>query len=386
MKPVARDQEVWFGVCFTGWGQARRRRTGRSTPPGYGFRRMRLDVAVGRALRGPGRARHAPVELRLRRRLRRAGSPAPLVRSVRGADVALWQARDQFGRKRRRSRALRRMGAGDGRVGRHRRGVRARARRAKASRACSRRAARSGCASSPRSSRRPTTSRTRVVAADLADAGRAPGGSPTRSRISRSPCSSTTPASATPGRFEKLDAERLREMVQLNCVAPVVLTHRLLPAMRARGRGAIMITGSVAGRQALPLHGVYSATKAFDLLFGESLWAELEDSGIDVLVLEPGSTETEFQQVADETRAAGEPAARRGGSWRSTRSGGSPRWSRAGSTGCAPTSLASFRVPSPFWPRNASSARTRRRRCSSRGRSRLPAMRHGWLRAGAVIQ
>ena len=111
------------------------------------------------------------------------------------------------------------------------------------------------------------------------------------------------------GRFEKLDPARLREMVQLNCLAPVLLTHRLLPGMRARGRGAIVITGSVAGRQGLPLHGVYSATKAFDLLFGESLAVELEDQGIDVLVLEPGSTETEFQQVANETPHPGESAA-----------------------------------------------------------------------------
>ena len=111
------------------------------------------------------------------------------------------------------------------------------------------------------------------------------------------------------GRFEKLDPNRLREMIQLNCLAPVLLTHRLLPGMRARGRGAVVIVGSVAGHQGLPLHGVYSATKAFDLMFGESLAVELEDHGIDVLVLEPGPTETEFQQVARETPHVGQSAA-----------------------------------------------------------------------------
>jgi short-subunit dehydrogenase len=111
------------------------------------------------------------------------------------------------------------------------------------------------------------------------------------------------------GRFDKQDAGRLAEMVALNCTAPVVVTRLVLPRMLERGRGAILITGSVAGRQPLPLHAVYAATKAFDLLFGEALWSELRGRGIDVLVLEPGSTETEFQEVAGELPHAAESAA-----------------------------------------------------------------------------
>ena len=111
------------------------------------------------------------------------------------------------------------------------------------------------------------------------------------------------------GRFEKQDLERLRAMLQVNCWAPVLLTARLLPGMRERGRGAVVITGSVAGRQPLPLHGVYSATKSFDLLLGESLWGELRGSGIDVVVIEPGPTETEFQDVAGELSHPGQSAA-----------------------------------------------------------------------------
>jgi len=92
------------------------------------------------------------------------------------------------------------------------------------------------------------------------------------------------------GRFDKQDTERLRDMVAVNCVAPTVLTSRILPGMRARRRGAGILTGSVSGRQALPLHAVYSATKAFDLLLGEALFVEMREEGVDVLVLEPGST------------------------------------------------------------------------------------------------
>jgi hypothetical protein len=111
------------------------------------------------------------------------------------------------------------------------------------------------------------------------------------------------------GRFDKQDPERLRAMVEVNCVAPTVLANRLLVAMRERGRGAMIITGSIAGRQPLPRHALYGATKAFDLLLGEALWAEYRGTGVDVLVLEPGPTESEFREVAGETRAVGEPAA-----------------------------------------------------------------------------
>ncbi len=108
------------------------------------------------------------------------------------------------------------------------------------------------------------------------------------------------------GRFERQDPSRLREMLELNCVAPMLLTHALLPRLHARGRGAVLFTGSQAARQPLPLHAVYAATKVFDGFLGEALWAELRGSGIDVLVVEPGSTATEFQQVAGELPHAGQ--------------------------------------------------------------------------------
>ena len=111
------------------------------------------------------------------------------------------------------------------------------------------------------------------------------------------------------GRFAKHDVRRLQDMVQLNCVAPVVMTARLLPGLQARGRGAIIILSSTAGHQPLPFNAVYAATKAFDLSVGEALWAELQGSGIDVLVVQPGPTVTEFQAVAGETPHEGEPAA-----------------------------------------------------------------------------
>jgi short-subunit dehydrogenase len=111
------------------------------------------------------------------------------------------------------------------------------------------------------------------------------------------------------GRFDRQDPERLTALVQLNCVAPVTLTAALLPKLRERGRGALIFTGSVAGSQPLPLHATYAASKAFDNLLAEGLWGELRGSGIDVLALEPGSTESEFHAVAEELPHEGEPAA-----------------------------------------------------------------------------
>ena len=117
------------------------------------------------------------------------------------------------------------------------------------------------------------------------------------------------------GRFDLADAETLRSLVAVNCEAPVLLTHAFVQGMRERGRGGVLITGSVSGLQPLPLHAVYAATKAFDHFLGEALWAELRASNIDVTVLEPGTTDTEFHEVAGELPHAGVPpeeVARRG--------------------------------------------------------------------------
>jgi short-subunit dehydrogenase len=104
------------------------------------------------------------------------------------------------------------------------------------------------------------------------------------------------------GRIAGQQRSRLEAMVQLNCTAVVGLTSALLPGLLARGKGAVIFVGSVAGRQPIPLHAVYSATKGFDLLFGEGLWGELLGTGVDVTVLQPGPVATEFEAVAGEAR------------------------------------------------------------------------------------
>ncbi len=103
------------------------------------------------------------------------------------------------------------------------------------------------------------------------------------------------------GRFERAPYDRLLEMVRLNCVTVTALSRLFLPAMRARGRGAMIIVASAAGYQPIAFAAAYGATKAFDLLLAEALWAENRGNGVDVLAVSPGPVDTEFQVVAGES-------------------------------------------------------------------------------------
>lgn len=100
------------------------------------------------------------------------------------------------------------------------------------------------------------------------------------------------------GEFAELDAEQQARMVDVNCRAPLLLTHAFLPAMRARGTGGVVFVASIAGYQPTPMYAAYGATKAFGLMLAEALWAELREAGVAVLAVSPGYTPTEFQEVA----------------------------------------------------------------------------------------
>jgi short-subunit dehydrogenase len=94
------------------------------------------------------------------------------------------------------------------------------------------------------------------------------------------------------------DPENLVREIQLNCSSLVDLTARLLPPMLERDRGGILNVASTAAFQPLATMAVYGATKAFVLSFTEALWAETRTSGVRVMALCPGATETEFFRVA----------------------------------------------------------------------------------------
>jgi uncharacterized protein len=65
-----------------------------------------------------------------------------------------------------------------------------------------------------------------------------------------------------------------------------------------------MIVASTASFQSVPYLSTYAATKAFDLLFAEGLAEEMKPYGIRVCALCPGSTESEFHEVAGQTNVA----------------------------------------------------------------------------------
>jgi short-subunit dehydrogenase len=81
-------------------------------------------------------------------------------------------------------------------------------------------------------------------------------------------------------------------LIQRNCVAPTQLCHHFGTAMQRRGRGGIVLVSSAAGLLGRANMVTYGATKAFDVVFGEALWAELHASGVDVLVPVLGATDT----------------------------------------------------------------------------------------------
>lgn len=100
------------------------------------------------------------------------------------------------------------------------------------------------------------------------------------------------------GPFLDSDPDEMMRLLNLNCRAPLVLAREYGPAMRDRGRGGIIFVASVSGFAGVPLWSHYAASKAYDMLLAEGLAAELRGAGVDILALAPGTTKTEFLDVA----------------------------------------------------------------------------------------
>lgn len=108
---------------------------------------------------------------------------------------------------------------------------------------------------------------------------------------------------ATRGFLEE-SVEHWRRMVDTNVLGVALTIRAALPHFRQEGGGHFVLTGSVAGRRALP-GSLYSATKWAVTAMGEGLRQEVSDSDIKVTVVEPGMVDTPFfdSPVQDALRA-----------------------------------------------------------------------------------
>ena len=93
-------------------------------------------------------------------------------------------------------------------------------------------------------------------------------------------------------RFLDQPVDVWQAMLARNCTTVLGAAHHFGDRMVARGRGGIAIVTSGAAWAGGARLATYGATKAFDLLLAESLWAELGPLGVDVLAMVLGATDT----------------------------------------------------------------------------------------------
>lgn len=94
------------------------------------------------------------------------------------------------------------------------------------------------------------------------------------------------------GRLEHTSEAELQAMIDVNLVAPIMLTRNALPVLRESGDAAVVNVASGIALIGAPFYSTYAATKAGLARFGEALRRELKGEGIHVLTAYPGATDT----------------------------------------------------------------------------------------------
>ena len=108
--------------------------------------------------------------------------------------------------------------------------------------------------------------------------------------------------------FLKDTPEHWRSMVLTNVYGAALTIRATIPALK-ESRGHLLLTGSLAGRRALP-GSLYSATKFAVTAMGEAARLELNDTGVRVTLIEPGMVDTPFFETPGEGRLQAEDVAR----------------------------------------------------------------------------
>ena len=99
------------------------------------------------------------------------------------------------------------------------------------------------------------------------------------------------------GPVDETPTDIMRRMMDVNFLGTFIGARVALPHFRRQGHGELQIVSSIAGRRGIPEMSGYSATKAAQTAFAESLRSEFYGTDIHISVVFPVSTTTEFHQV-----------------------------------------------------------------------------------------
>lgn len=99
------------------------------------------------------------------------------------------------------------------------------------------------------------------------------------------------------GALEDVPMERARYQLEVNVFGTARMIQLVLPAMRSRGCGRVVNVSSFGGKIGLPLGAWYHASKFAIEGMSDSLRGEVASFGIDVVVIEPGMTRSDFARV-----------------------------------------------------------------------------------------
>lgn len=100
------------------------------------------------------------------------------------------------------------------------------------------------------------------------------------------------------GAFLDVPLDQHLQLLSLNITSTVRLCHALLPGMVAQGGGQVLFVSSLSATTPTPFESVYGPSKAFMTSFGHGLREELRGTNVQITILHPGATATEFHSRA----------------------------------------------------------------------------------------
>jgi short-subunit dehydrogenase len=100
------------------------------------------------------------------------------------------------------------------------------------------------------------------------------------------------------GRLENTSEAELRAMIEVDLVAPILLTRAALPELRRAGEAMIVNIASGIAQMGVPFYAGYAAAKGGLARFGEAMRRELKGEGVHVMTVYPGATDTRMMSTS----------------------------------------------------------------------------------------